>query len=105
MALSLPLDPEIEADDFTISLDGGVYRFRFTWNSRAQAWVMDVLTEAEEPIVSGVRVVVNFPILDQFEDSRLPPGKLIVVDTGGTGEEPGRNDLGARVQIVYFEAG
>jgi hypothetical protein len=28
----------------------------------------------------------------------------VLVDTSGTGDEPGLGDLGGRVQLLYFEA-
>lgn len=104
MALEIPLDPELPAYEFTIDLDGRVYRLGFAWNARAGAWSMDLGTEAGEPLVMGLKVVANWPLLDRYADPRLPPGVLMSVDTSGDGIDPGRDDLGDRVRIVYLEA-
>lgn len=103
--VKLPLNPELEADDFAIELDGEVWRFRFTWNQRMASWAMDLLREDETKILSGVRVATNYPILERYRSLDVPPGDLVVVDISGTGEPPGRYDLGSRVEIHYREAG
>jgi hypothetical protein len=67
-------------------------------------WFIDVRTNIGEPIVEGIPIVADWPILDRFKDSRLPEGNIFAFDTSGQGIDPGRYDLGNRVQMIYEEA-
>jgi hypothetical protein len=54
-------------------------------------------------LLSGRRVVVSLPLLARLRDPRLPAGELTAVDTTGANADPGVNDLGGRVRLLYFE--
>lgn len=103
MIRTVPLTSDVENFTQVTALDGTNYVFVFRWNERAQAWHFDLYTEDGEPIAMGVRVVVSWPLLRRCVSARRPPGELIAVDTTGQGD-PGRSDLGARVQLQYIEA-
>jgi len=68
-------------------------------------WTFDVADADGDAIVSGVAVVVDFPLMRRaMHDPRMPPGALFAVDTANTQTDPGLADLGPerRVQLVYF---
>lgn len=90
--------------DLQATLDGVTYTLEFRWNVRLGAWFMNVLdAEGVEPRLIGVRLVADYPLAQNIVD-RDPPGYFLAVDTGaaaGFGVDPGFDDLGSRVQLVY----
>lgn len=84
-----------------VELDGVRFELHFEWNDRAAAWFLDIYDADAVRLVSGVRIVVAWPMLEIYADSRLPAGLLFAVDTSKTDRDPLREDLGARVQLQY----
>ena len=89
--------------DFDVELDGRIYNLEMKWNERDSTWFMTMSDSEESPIVSGVRLVVDWDLLRTCVDARRPPGTLMAVDSTGEGY-PSLADLGSRVQLVYVEA-
>ena len=86
-------------------LDGREYLLTFRWNQREAKWYLSIADSEEAPIVSGVKVVLNFPLItNRVRDIRRPPGEIFAVDPSGDERDPGFNDLGARVRLLYIEA-
>lgn len=108
MALELPLRVDVAFFAYSIELDGATYGFEFLWNERAGdagTWFVTVSDVSGVVLVACRRLVVDYPILARYSsDPRLPPGMLLAADMTGTGTDPGRNDLGARVVLLYFDA-
>jgi hypothetical protein len=86
-------------------LDGREYNLRFAYNERSDRWHLDIATDADEPLVSGIKLICNWPLLRFFKwDRRLPPGELRVMDLSPDGSPPGLYDLeiGRRCELTYF---
>lgn len=89
--------------DQTVGLEGLEYLMRFTWMNRTSQWLLDIYDQDENPLASGIALVVGWSLLRRFKDSRLPPGVLMCVDVTGQNNEisvPG--DLGDRVLLMYI---
>jgi hypothetical protein len=102
--LEISLNSNAGAFKQKIDLEGIFYTFNFQWNSRMSIWSLDILTEAEDPIVQGLPIFVNLNVIERFKDSRLPPGKIYFLDTSGNVSNPLRFDLGQRVSMLYEES-
>lgn len=102
MAVTLPVLLDVPFFSIECQLDGTLYSFTFRWNDRLSQWSFDLADAEDDPIVSGIAVVVDFPLMRRSVDARMPPGALFAVDTTGEGADPGETDLGRRVQLVYF---
>jgi len=100
----LPTRTDTPRYRFTIELDGQSFIFTFEWNDRDSGWYLSISDVNEVPLVSGVRVVLNVPLLDRYLDPRLPAGRFAAIDTSGTDTEAGFADLGDRVKLVYQPA-
>lgn len=88
-----------------VALDGSDYLLDFFWNARGGAWYMSLFAADETPLVQGLRLVVNRPLLRRFRATPgLPPGEFLVYDGTGKLDAPGYNDLGPTTPLVYFEA-
>lgn len=102
MAISeIPLRSDTPDFKFTIQLGTRFYVLRFLWNTRTSTWSLDIYTQDEEPILLGQRIFVGFLGFKRFKDLRLPEGRIYFYDTSGKSIDPGRTDLGDRVQMFY----
>lgn len=85
-----------------IILDNESYLFDFTWNERSEQWSMSILQPDETPLIYGVKLVLAYSLLDQFEYLDLPPGEFYCVDTTGDEIEVNRDNIGDTVELVYI---
>jgi hypothetical protein len=102
MARVLSLRNDVAHFELQTELDGQSYGFEFRYNERAAQWFFNVKTSEGETILSGVPLVVDFLLFGRFKDTRLPPGALMALDTMGQAKDPGPDDLGSRVVVVYY---
>lgn len=106
MAVELPIVADVPHFDFAVELDGVSYLIELAWNLRDLAWYLTLKTAEGEHLVSGRKLVVDMPAWNRFKDPRVPPGVLLAVDTAGSLEDPGLEDLGIgrRVRLIYTPA-
>lgn len=102
MAVTVPVLLDTPLFSLETQLDGTLYSFTFRWNARAGQWFLDIADASNDPIVSGIALVVSFPLARRCADPRMPPGLLTAYDTTGAGLDPGETDLGRRVVLLYF---
>lgn len=100
--ITIPVTNEIHFSQIT-TLSGQDFVLTFQWNSREAAWYLDIADQDELPIVTSRKVTVGFPLITRCVDVRQPKGMLMAVDTTGKEQDPGFDDFGTRVQLVYFE--
>lgn len=104
MALVLPTRTDVPIYSFGVDLEGVTYQFTFRWNSRDASWYFDLADVEGNPLLSGRKVVLGAFLLARFRTAGLPPGEIQAVDTSGANVEAGIDELGARVQLLYFES-
>ena len=97
----LPVAPGLARYTFQCELDRVTFNFAFEWNDRDSGWYMSISDVNRTPLVSGRRVVLNYPLINVYRDSRLPAGNIMAFDSTGTDTEPGYADLGDRVYLAY----
>lgn len=98
---AIPVDAQDGAYTVDVALSGRLYRLLLMWNTRAARWSLGLFTTADEAIVTGLPLVGDWDLASQFNDPRLPPGRLYMVDTQGEGLPPTRDELGGRFLLVY----
>lgn len=102
MALvTIPVRSDVPAYDFQITLDQKILNLEFAWNERTSLWTMNIFDLNLDQIIMGVPMFTEFPLLYKYQDSRLPPGQWFCVDTGNESKNPGRDDFGTRVILMY----
>jgi len=101
--LELPIEADARHYFYTLELDGRTYGLEFLWNERDEGWSLAVQDDAGAELARA-RIVVGFPLFRRCLDERLPPGEFIALDTSGADLEPGVDDLGGRVKLLYMEA-
>lgn len=105
MAIVIPLPQAVPHFDLTVTLDGVAFTIEFRWNQRALAWFVLLYTAERELIFGSRKLVTDWSLWRQSRDARRPAGNLIAVDTTNANADAGLNDLGTRVQVLYFAAG
>ena len=99
----IPLQPETTDQLVSVELDGNPYVLRVLWNERFGYFSLSVLTADEQPILTNVKMVKNYPLIGRFKDTRLPFGDLYFVQEKGSVERPGYSDLAVSCNLYYYE--
>jgi hypothetical protein len=102
MPVTIPCDPSLTSYVMQTVLDGITYTLAFHWNTREEAWYFDIQTADRTPLVSGIKIVVGFPLGFRTPNANKPPGLFTAVDTTGKKQDPGIADLGNRVKLLYL---
>ena len=103
--LTLPMRTTAPAFSYAIDLDRRSYQLAFQWNERAGVWLLDIATGAGVALLRGLPLVVNFPLLFSYRSRvDLPAGELVVVDLEGAEGNPGRDNMGQRFELLYYDA-
>ncbi len=92
---------------FKARLDGRDYLLSLAYNQREDRWYLSIADDEGNPIVSGIKVLANYPLLFRHRyNPAIPPGDLFAVDTTSDGSPPGLSELGKgkRVQLTYWDA-
>lgn len=85
-----------------VVLDGVEYILDIEWNQR-KGWFFSLADAAtEEPLITGKRMVVDWPLLYGCTDERKPPGVLMLIDASGQSRSAGYDDLDERCLIAYI---
>jgi hypothetical protein len=109
--LIIPVPTEA-AESFTqrTRIEGIDYSLRFSHNSRADRWSLDIaaiggVDQADVPIVTGAMIFIGNDLLRYASHELAPPGVLLALSADGSRRAPGLDALGTRVQLYYVEAG
>ncbi len=88
-----------------VELSLEIFRLGFAWNAREQAWYMDILDPDDNEILTNIKMVINYSLLDQYIAlATLPKGKFMLWDleknpiTGGVTFD----NFGRRYQLIFF---
>ena len=88
-----------------VELDGVTFLLDFAWNARLGQWLMSVYDAEAAPLVEGIGIASNWPLLRHHKwDTRMPAGELIATDLTETIEAPGYDELGTTVPLIYHTA-
>lgn len=91
-----------------VTLDGAEYVLTLKWLERVEKWTLYLADQDEVPILSGVKVVADYPLLTLCKhDARCPPGQLMASDSSKQGLDPHFSDMSGdapRVLLVYVPA-
>lgn len=101
----IPCRPGEPHHRMRVGLDGRAYLLDLRWSQREERWYMDLRSSAGDLLAGAIKLVVGVPLLRRFgRRDDLPPGELLVVDGRTPARDPGLDDLGDIVQLVYADA-
>lgn len=84
-----------------IEIEKRFFNIRVQFNIIGRFWTIDISTLENEPIMSGVKLVLGVDFFSAIADPRLPPGHLFVFANAGCGCTPGRFDFNSNAWLVY----
>lgn len=88
-----------------VTLSGTIFILMFNWNSLNEFWTMDIRNRDEEPIVLGIKIVPNYPLLAQYTETNLPLGEIVCQNIVKSPDVIRRFDIGQNFLLVYYEPG
>ncbi len=100
MAISLPF--LVSDNNYTLvcPIDDEAIEFDVRWNSRDEAWYLDIYEDDDTVIALNVKLVLGVSLGRKSRHPFFQSHTMIAVDTTGSGTDPGYDDLGSRVQII-----
>lgn len=101
--LELPVRSDLKSYEFTIELDGSVFTLRFKFNERGDLWTMDIADAQNVDILNGIALQTNIDLTNDVVKSDLPLGSFILIDESGQDRDPGSEDLGNDIKLLYSE--
>ena len=83
-------------------IDGTIYQLSFIYNNLSDLWVMNIADAEENPIASGIPLLLGMPLTLQTKNRPgMPRGEFILVDETGQNRPPTFNNLD-NISLVYL---
>lgn len=101
--LIVPRDGDLANYEFLIELESVVFRLIFKFNQRESVWYFDLLDEAQNQLRSGIKVVVNYPLLARLRNLSRPDGDFLADDARSRPRPPNLDELGNTILLTYIE--
>jgi hypothetical protein len=88
-----------------VTLDGIVYSLIISWNSLGAFWVLSIFDRDLNPIILGIKLVLNYELFKMHPKLNSPKGELYVIDIKEGSGTISFEDLtsNGRCQLVYVE--
>lgn len=102
--LEIPIQNGLHTFREIATIENTVYVLEFYFNQRSNHWILDILDEAETPLLLGVPVQTNVPITINFQHLPIPQGILIPFDIQGKSKNADVDDIGIRIKLLYEES-
>lgn len=88
-----------------IELGGIIFVLEFTWNALNEFWIMDIYNRDEVPIIYGIKIVPNFPLLRSYSVLGKPAGEIVCQNIVGGNDIIGRFDMSQKFELLYYDEG
>lgn len=95
----IPLTPDPQT--FSISLAGVTYNLTLQWNVLASAWILDIMSSANVPILMGIAVVANVDLLSPYPYLNFG-GKLVAQTDNDPSLVPTFDNLGITSHLYFI---
>jgi hypothetical protein len=102
--MTLPLVPSLPNYRVGTTIIDTLYLLDVRWNSRDQAWYMDILDSEEAVIRRGIKLVLGTYIGRTSNHPLFRNGVFVVMDRSGEGRDAGLDDMGTRVLVRYYSS-
>ena len=85
-----------------INIDDVYYKFYFKWNSRDTVWLLDITDVNDNPIMCGIKLVINYELITMHALPVMPLGQMYLFDLSGNNQPCLFDDLGGRCKLFYL---
>ena len=89
-----------EPQTFEIDLGGVVYALRLYWNWKSEVWLLDILLPSGAGVATGVPLVGNTNLLEQFDYLEVG-GALFCQTDANIDAPPTFDNLGAEARLYF----
>lgn len=86
--------------NFYATLDRKRFLFNLSYNYRDKYWYMSI-SDNDGYVVTGIRIIVGWPLLKNYVDERLPKQRLMLISLIGQEERPTFSNFGKKFILVY----
>lgn len=101
MISTLPLIADTHYD-FTTTLGDVQFGFEVRWNSRDEAWYLDMYDADGVEMVMGMKIVLGTYLGRRSVHPWFAENVLAVIDTTLEERDAGFDDLGTRIQVRHW---
>lgn len=87
----------------TVPVDGKAikFKFRFSFNSEAGYWYMDIYKSDNTPLLSSIPLVCGCNLLDQYTYMEIGSAYLVKTDKTFKDDIPNMYTLGTKFKLVW----
>jgi len=100
MPVTIPFLPSDTNYRLAVPINDFQLMFDVRWNSRDEAFYLDIYEPDDTVVALNVKVIVGVPLARWSKHEFFDTHVLTAVDTSNEGRDPGYDDLGTRVQLV-----
>lgn len=98
---TIPLRTDVFLYQFRITLTNVVYSMSLRYNGRMDRWILSIADIAGKPIISGIPLLINKDLLEQYPSLNVLAGKLIAIDVSQKFIQPTQFSFGNNNFLVY----
>jgi hypothetical protein len=99
--VSVPIDSVLTNKQIRTEFDRKFYLLDFRYNTRADIWMMNIYDENSAIIITGIALLLGVDLLSIYQDERLPPGPLFLMNLKNSTTEANRDNFGTDVLLFY----
>ncbi len=106
----IPISSRDRVEDFgdpffrtSVSINNVPYILDLRWNNVTAAWYLDVFDGDEDPIRTGLKLMLGTLIGGRVTDSRWPNGFFFIADLSGQDVDANFQALGDRVRLYFID--
>lgn len=85
-----------------IQLDGEIFFLDFQWNALNEFWSFDILNIDEEPLIYGIKIVSDFPLLTFNRVKGSPRGNIFCQNIVKGDDVIKRFDMNQKFLLFYY---
>jgi hypothetical protein len=101
MAIIIPIKDNPN-HTITIELESVIYKLGFVYNTEGAFWSMTIWDEDDNLLLSGIKIVANYPLLFSHKNNSLPTGDFYC-EIADTQASINRNSfLSGEAKLLYL---
>jgi hypothetical protein len=98
----IPVDQSLLFWQQTTAMDGVSYLLEFRYNTREALYYLKIMMTDSTVLAQGIKLVSNYPLLQGYNDDRMPLGEIIAVAPSSDDSPAALGEIGGRVTLVYY---
>lgn len=88
---------------FKITLSNVIFTLHFRFNSRSNRWIMDINDPSDNPILSGIPVLIQRNLTSQYTTFTVPAGTFFAIDDTNKDTQPTQFSFGTDHSLWYLD--